>query len=115
MINLKKCFIEVSTEGYVIGWSEEKYSDNMIEVLAEESLFGVLGCVKYENNTLTLDKEKQEEISKNIYTPENAEKEITELKKENENLKLTLEKTQEDVTNTQMAVTDLFEMIENLA
>lgn len=41
--------------------------------------------------------------------------EIELLKEENKLLKKKIEKQEEDITNTQMAITDIFEMVENLA
>ena len=45
------------------------------------------------------------------------EKEPSEMeliKEENKLLKRKIEKQEEDITNTQMAITDIFEMVENL-
>lgn len=107
---MKKYYVEINSDGYIDSWSTVKSNDSMILVEAEESLFGILGCVKYNNGNLVLDAEKREELIKK----NNQLSETELLKKENEELKAQMNQTKEDVTNTQIALTEVFELIENL-
>lgn len=106
-----KCYVEVDSENYVISWSKEPYSKEAIQVEVTSEFYGILGYTKCINGSIEIDEGKKREI-----LGSNAENEtsIEDLKKENEELKTQLEKTKEDVTNTQVALTEVFELIETL-
>lgn len=105
-----KQFVQLDSDGYISGWFDSKDFNTCIEVTANPTHVGLLDCVKVDNGVTILDEVKQKELLQEKDSPT----EIEQLKQENIELKETLEKTKEDVTNTQVALTEVFELIETL-
>ena len=102
-------YVEV-IDGYIEGWSEKEIP-NWRLIKTDKTLIGKLSRVKVVNDVAVLDEEKQKQLENDNNNETLMEKVI----KENSELKEQLDKTQEDVTNTQVALTEVFELIENLA
>lgn len=105
-----KLFVTLDSSNYISGWFDSKDFDTCVEVTANPTHVGLLDCVKVENGLTVLDEVKQKELLQEKESPT----EMEQLKLENKELKQALEKTKEDVTNTQVALTEVFELIETL-
>ncbi|MBO0477883.1 hypothetical protein DOK76_12445 [Vagococcus sp. DIV0080] len=105
-----KQFVQLNYEGYISGWFDSKDFATCIEVTANPTHVGLLDCVKVANGVTILDEVKQKELLQEKGSPT----EMEQLKLENIKLKEILENTKEDVTNTQVALTEVFELIETL-
>ncbi len=102
-------FVTTDKNGYIDNWSSIKFSESL-EIMSSEDYFGLLNCVKVKSGVAILDEVKSDELKN-----QDARTEVEKLIQENKELKVSLEKTKEDITNTQVALTELFEVVESLA
>lgn len=97
-------YVTVDTQGYIDSWSDIEFSHST-EIQSDESLVGKLGYVKVIEGVASVDTDKEQELihESEITHPIS----IEELQKENSKL-------QEDLIDTQLAVSEVFEMLEGL-
>lgn len=76
-----KAYVEVRN-GYVDSWSTMPL-ENYQEIEADESIIGLLECVRIENGVAVVDEEKRKQLVEELSAPT----EIERLKQENEELR----------------------------